>query len=144
MPFFCSFSLFQPFYHLCTIDYATVKRSEAQFQSRQSDSAAPSFHSAPSRSTPSASAPSSSGDVSLGDIMAQLQRMDARLDTLSTELYQVNVRVGRIARRQASMDGFAPEPTPSPPHPVASDSDAEDDDNDDGDDDDASTDEMST
>ena len=78
--------------------------------------------------------------------------MDARLDTLSTELYQVNVRVGRIAQRQAAMGGFAPEPTPSPPHPIASDSDAEDDDDDDGDDDDASyddgdassTDEMST
>ena len=78
--------------------------------------------------------------------------MDARLDTLSTELYQVNVRVGRIARRQATMGGFTPEPTPSQPHPVASDSDAEDDDDDDGDDDDASdddgdassTDEMST
>ena len=77
--------------------------------------------------------------------------MDARLDTLSTELYQVNVRVGRIARRQASMGGFAPEATPSPPSPVASDS--EDEDDDDGDDDDASddadgdvisTDEMST
>ena len=72
--------------------------------------------------------------------MAQLQRMDARLDTLSTELYQVNVRVGRIARRQAAMGGFAPEPTPLPPHPIAFDSDAEDDDNDDGDDDDASDD----
>ena len=79
--------------------------------------------------------------------------MDAHLDTLSTELYQVNVRVGRIARWQAAMGGFAPEPTPSPPHPVASDSDVEDDDDDDdGDDDDASdvdgdasfTDEMST
>ena len=85
--------------------------------------------------------------------MAQLQRMDTRLDTLSTELYQVNVRVGRIARRQVTMGGFAPEPTPSPPHPVASDFDAEDDDDDDdGDDDDASdddgdassTDDMST
>ena len=82
--------------------------------------------------------------------MAQLQRMDARLDTFSTELYQVNVCVGRIARRQAAMGGFAPEPTPSPPHLVASDSDAEDDD--DGDDNDtsdddgdaSSTDEMST
>ena len=79
--------------------------------------------------------------------------MDARLDTLSTELYQVNVRVGCIAQQQTAMGGFAPEPTPSPPHPVASDSDAEDDDDDDdGDDDDASdvdgdtifTDEMST
>ena len=84
--------------------------------------------------------------------MAQLQRMDARLDTLSTELYQGNVRVGRITRWQVAMGGFAPELTPLAPHPVASDSDAEDDDDDDGDDDDASdddgdassTDEMST
>ena len=84
--------------------------------------------------------------------MAQVQRMNARLDTLSTELYQVNVRVGRIARRQVTMGGFAPEPTPLPPNPITSDSDAEDDDDDDGDDDDASdddgnasyTDEMST
>ena len=81
--------------------------------------------------------------------MVQLQRMDACLDTLSTELYQVNIRVGRIARRQMTMGGFAPKPTPSPPPPVASDSDAEDDDGDDDDvsDDDgdaSSTDEMST
>ena len=72
--------------------------------------------------------------------MAQLQRMDAHLDTLSTELYQVNARVGHIARRQAAMGSFAPKPTPSPPHPVASDFDAEDDDGDDGDDVDASDD----
>ena len=77
--------------------------------------------------------------------MAQLQCMDARLDTLSAELYQVNVRVGRIARRQASIGGFALEATPSPPSPVGSDSE----DDDDGDDDDAdgnasSSDEMST
>ena len=65
--------------------------------------------------------------------MTQLQRMDARLDTLFIELYQVNVRVGRIARRQATMGGFALQPTPSPPHLVASDSDAEDDDDDDDD-----------
>ena len=80
--------------------------------------------------------------------MAQLQRMDARLDTFSTELYQVNVRIGRIARRQASMGGFAPEATPSPPSPVASDSEDDDDDDDDASDDvdgDASsTDKMST
>ena len=83
--------------------------------------------------------------------MAHLQRMDARLDTLSTELYQVNIRVGHIARRQATMGGYAPETSPPPPLPVASES--EDDDDDDGDDDDASddddgdassTDEMST
>ena len=87
--------------------------------------------------------------------MAQLQRMNARLDTLSMELYQVNIRVGRIARRQASMGGFASEASPPPPPPVASnyeDKD-EDEDDDDGDDDDtlddadgdaSSTDEMST
>ena len=68
--------------------------------------------------------------------MAQLQRMDACLDTLSTELYQVNVCVGLIARWQATMGGFALEPTPSPPHPVAFDSDFEDNDDDDGDGDD--------
>ena len=83
--------------------------------------------------------------------MTQLQRMDARLDTLSMELYQVNVHVSRIAWRQASMGGFAPEATPSPPTPVASAFEDEDDDDSDDDDalddvdgDDSSTDEMST
>ena len=77
--------------------------------------------------------------------------MDARLDTLSTELYQVNARVGRIAQRQATINGYAPEASPPPPLPVASNSKDEDDD--DGDDNDAlddddgdasSTDKMST
>ena len=77
--------------------------------------------------------------------------MDAHLDTLSTELYQVNVRISCIARRQASMGGFAPEATPSPPSPMAF--TFEDEDDDDGDDNDAlddadgdasSIDEMST
>ena len=83
--------------------------------------------------------------------MAQFQHMDACLDTLSIELYQVNIRVGLIAHRQAIMGGFALEASPPPPL-VASDFEAEDDD--DGDDNDASddddngdassTDEMST
>ena len=102
---------------------------------------------APSTSVPS----SSSSDVTLEDIMAQLQRMDARLGTLSTKLYQVNARVSRIARRQASMGGYASEASPPPPPPLAFDSTNEDDD--DGDEDDASdgddgdassTDKMST
>ena len=81
--FFVHFPSSDHFTVMCAIDYATVKRNEAQFQSRQSDSAAP-----PSRSAPSTSVPSfSSSDVTLGDIMAQLQRMDACLDTFSTELY---------------------------------------------------------
>ena len=77
--------------------------------------------------------------------------MDARLDTLSTELFHVNVHVGYILRRQATIGGFAPEPTPSPPPPVAFDSKDEDDDDSDNDDasddsdgDASSTDEMST
>ena len=78
--------------------------------------------------------------------------MDARLDTLSTELYQVNIYVGHIARRQVTIGGFASKASPSPP-PVASDSNSEDENDDDGDDDNASedddgdassTDEMST
>ena len=82
--------------------------------------------------------------------MAQLQHIDARIDTLSTKLYQVNVRVGRIAQRQATIGGFAPEA--SPPLPLVA-SDSKDKDDDDSDDDDASdddggdansTDEMST
>ena len=51
---------------ICTIDYATVKCSEAQFRSWHSDSVAPPSHSAPSTSTPS----SSMSDVTLGDIIA--------------------------------------------------------------------------
>ena len=90
------------------------------------------------------------GDVTFGDVMAQLQCMDARLDTFSTELYQVNVHVDCIARRQATKGGFAPEATPSPPSPMASDSkdeDADDGDDDASNDDDgdaSSTDEMFT
>ena len=83
--------------------------------------------------------------------MAQLQCMDARFDTFSTKLYQVNVHVGRTARRQVTVDGFAPEATPSPPPPVASDFEDEVDDNSDDDDasddddgDASSTNEMST
>ena len=83
--------------------------------------------------------------------MAQLQRMNAHLDTLSTELYQVNVRTGRIAWRQATIDDFALKASPPPPPPVASESKDEEDDGGDNDDasDDAdrdasSTNEMST
>ena len=92
------FPSFDHFIIICAIDYAIVKSSEVQFRSLQSDSIAPSSRSAPSRFAPSASTSSSSGDMCLGDVMAQLQHMNARLDTLSTELYKVNVRVGHIAR----------------------------------------------
>ena len=60
--------------------------------------------------------------------------MDARLDTLSIELYQVNVHVGCIAWRHAIIGGFALEASPPPPLVV---SDFKEEHDDDGDDDDA-------
>ena len=75
---------------------------------------------------PSTSAPSSSaGGVTLKAIMAQLMRVDARLDTLNDELCQVNTRVGRIARWQAVMGGFAVSLSPSP-SPQASENESDD------------------
>ena len=45
-------------------------------------------------STPSTSASSTStGGVTIEAVIAQLQRMDARFDTLNTELYQLNTCV---------------------------------------------------
>ena len=41
--------------------------------------------------------------------------MDARLDTLSDKLCQVNTRVGHIAWRQAVMGGYTIASSPSPP-----------------------------
>ena len=81
--------------------------------------------------------------------------MNACLDTLFIELYQVNIGVGRIAQRQAVMGGFVFE-TSLPPTPEAFEAENEDDDDDDDDaaiasedDDDgdassSNTDEMST
>ena len=69
--------------------------------------------------------------------MAQLQRMDAHLDTLNDELCQVNTGVGRIARRQAHLDGFVSSPSPSPE--ASEDEDADDGSNDDDEDDDANS-----
>ena len=75
--------------------------------------------------------------------MAQLKRMDARPDTLSEELCQVNTSVGRIARRQAVIGGFTTSPSPSP-SPLALEEEDDDDgfvDDDDDDDDDEDEDE---
>ena len=66
-------------------------------------------HSVPSTSIPSSS---SSSGVMLEAVTTQLKRMDAHLDTLTIELYQVNTRVSRITRRQARMGGFAASPSP--------------------------------
>ena len=85
---------------------------------------------------PSSSAPSSStGDVTLEAIMAQLKCMDARLDTISDELCQVNTCVNHIAQGQAHLSGFVTSPSPS--LEALTNEDAED--SDDGDDEDASS-----
>ena len=69
--------------------------------------------------------------------------MDARLDTLTTELYQVNTRVSRIARRQARLGGFVESPFPPPEASEDDDDSGDNDDNEDGDDSSSSIDEMS-
>ena len=78
------------------------------------------------------------GGVTLNAIMAQLQHMDARLDTLSDELCQVNTRVSCIARRQARLGGFVE--SLSPPHKAFE--DVDDDDDEDGDTSSSNADEM--
>ena len=85
----------------------------------------------PSTSTPS----SSSGGVTLKAFMAQLEHMDAFLDTLTTQLYQVNTRISRITRRQAHMGGFTASPSPE----ASEDEDADDVSGDDDEDEDASS-----
>ena len=62
--------------------------------------------------------------------------MDACLDTLTTEMYQVNTRVGRIARRQARLGGFVESPSPPPEASEDNEASKDDDDSDSGDDDD--------
>ena len=68
----------------------------------------------------------------------QLQCMDARLDTLSDELYQVNTYVSCIARWQACLGGFVASPSPSPEAFEDEDDDGDSDDDDDDEDEDAS------
>ena len=85
--------------------------------------------------------------MTLDAIMAQFQRLDGCLDTLSTELYQVNTHVGRISRWQACLGGFVESLSPPPKASETSWDDDDSDDDDDGKDGDASsssTDEMSS
>ena len=73
--------------------------------------------------------------------------MDARLDTLSIKLYQVNTRVRRIARWQARLSGFVESPSPPPEASATFENDDGSDDDDDDEDADTSssgTDKIST
>ena len=97
---------------ISAINAAIVRQSEEQLRPRrpQIETMTP-----PASTAPSTSAPLSSvGGVSLEAIMAQLVGMDARLDTLSDELCQVNTCVSCIARRQAVMGGFTVASSSSP------------------------------
>ena len=77
---------------------------------------------------------SSAGGVMLKAAMSQLERMDACLDTLTTELNKVNTHVGCIARRQVVMGCFTMSPSPSPSLQASEDEDVNDGSNDDDDD----------
>ena len=83
---------------MCAISAVTVRWSEAQLRLKQPwiKMTTPPAPSAPSSSS-SFSSSSLSGGVTLEVIMAQLERMDAHLNTLTFELYKVNTCVSCIA-----------------------------------------------
>ena len=88
---------------MCAISAVTVRRSEAQLRLKQPwiKTVTPPTPSALSSSSSSSSSFSSSflsSGVTLEVVMAQLERMDAHLNTLISELYKVNTCVSRIAR----------------------------------------------
>ena len=82
---------------MCAIDTTIVRWNEAQLQPKWPRTETATSPASFAHSTSASS--SSTGGVTLEAIMAQLQCMDARLDTLSDELCQVNTRVCRIAQR---------------------------------------------
>ena len=84
------------------------------------------------------------GGVTFDVIMAQLQCMDAHLDALTTMMYQVNTRVGCIARQLACLGGFVESPSPPPEASEDDDDSNVDDDDEDGDTSFSSANEMST
>ena len=126
------------FFAICAIDAATIRQSKAQLRPKwpRTETTTPSASSAPSTFAPFSSA----GGVNLKAVMAQLQRMDARLDTLSDELCQVNTCVGCTTRQQARLGGFVVSPFPSRKAFEDSDDDGDlDDDDNDEDEDDSSS-----
>ena len=115
-----------------TISTGSILRSEAQLwlkrpRTEMTDHTDPI---APPSLAPSTSAPSSAIGVTLEAILAQLQCMDARFDSLTDEMCQMNTLVGRIAWQQARLGGFAPSPSPSLKASVDKDGDDGDDEDD--------------
>ena len=93
----------------------------------------------PGLTIPSTFAPSSTGGVTIEVVTAQLQCMDARLDTLTAKLYQMNTHASHISRRQACIGDFAASPSLAPSSEAFEDEDAIDGDDDDDKDEDASS-----
>ena len=120
------------------IDASSVRRNKAQFRPKRPRVL--STGSTASAITSSFAPSSSAGDMTLDAIMAQLQCMDAHLDTFSYELSQVNTCVGRIAWRHAHLGGFAA----SPSHSLKASTDEDVEDSDDADTNSSSDDEMTT
>ena len=120
------------------ISVVFVRWSKAKLLPKQpwTETATSLAHFAPSTSAPSSS---SMGGVMLEAIMAQLQHMDARLDTFTNEMSQVTIRVGGIAQRQARLGGFVASPSPSPQALEDKDGDDGSGDDNDGKDEDASS-----
>ena len=123
------------FYVIGAISKESIRKSAAQLATKRPrmgtmDAAPAAPTSRPSSS--SALSSSSRADVSLIDIMEQLQHMHADfgscLNHLFNEMCQINTRIGRIARHQSRLGGFAPSPSPKL---VVSSSDGGDDDGDD-------------
>ena len=79
------------------IDASSIRQSEAQLRPKRPrvESTSPATSAVPSTFASSSLAVG----VTLEAIIAQLQRMDARLDSLTDELCQVNTHVGCIARQ---------------------------------------------
>ena len=71
--------------------------------------------------------------------MAQLQRMDARLDTLNDELCLVNTYASYIAGQEARLGGFVESPSLSSEASKDEDDDGDSEDDDDHRDEDASS-----
>ena len=111
------------------IDVGSIQKSEAQLRLKRPrvETIDPATSDVPSSSAPSTS---TVGGVTLKAIMAQLQCMDARLDSLTDEICQVNTCLGCIAHQQARLGGFAPSPSPSPEASANEDDDVGDDEDD--------------
>ena len=137
------FSIFipdSPYYTtMGAINVSSVWQSEAHLRPKwpHVESTGPAVSAVPSTSAPSSLA----SGVTLEAIMAQLQHMDACLDTLTDELCQVNTCIGRIAWQQARLGSFTAFPS------LSLEASANEDDDDGDDEDDASSssdDEMTT